>query len=416
MSTTTVYAPSTLPYLTAEHPGTGGVLKRFNEDFAVDEQPLYPAIGAGTHVFFQIEKQGMTTLDAIRRIARALGRQPRDVGYAGMKDAHGVTRQWMSLEHIETERITGIDLKGLKVLTTTRHSNKIKLGHLSGNRFVIKIRGAAADGRARATVMLDVLRRRGVPNYFGPQRFGARGDNALIGLAVVREDFAEAIALMLGRPGPVDHGAVRTARELFDANQLEASAAAWPGAFRQQARVCEALARNGDPRRAWRAVDHTLRKLYISALQSDMFNRVVARRVDRLDQIETGDVAWKHANGACFRVEDATVEQPRCEAFEISPTGPLFGKRMTEPTGLPGKNEARVLSEAGLTREQMVVQDGVKLDGARRPLRVPLGECDVTDGDDDRGPYLQLRFGLPPGSYATSVVREVCKVDVEADE
>ncbi len=407
----------TLPYLTADLPGVGGIIKRYNEDFVVEELPLYPASGQGTHIFFQIEKQGMTTLSAIQRIAGAVGRQPRDIGYAGLKDAHGVTRQRFSLEHIDPAKIEGVSISGMRVLSTTRHSNKIKLGHLAGNKFVIKLREAEVGSLGKARNILDVLRKRGVPNYFGPQRFGSRGDNGLIGLAVVRDQYDEAIALMLGRPGPFDHGAVQRARELFDAGQLEESADAWPGAFNQQRRVCRAFAKSGgDARAAWRAVDHTLRKLYISALQSELFNRVLGKRIGEIDRLETGDIAWKHVNGACFRVEDAAVEQPRCDAFEISATGPLHGRRMTEPTGRAGEIESAVLAEISLDKETVVAKDGGKLDGARRPLRVPLRDTEATEGKDDRGPFLQVCFALPAGSYATSVAREICKNEADANE
>ena len=103
------------------------------------------------------------------------------------------------------------------------------------------------------------------------------------------------------------------------------------------------------------------------------------------------------------------MQQPRCDALEVSPTGPLFGKRMTEPTGAPGELERRVLGASGLSTEQMRVRDGTKLDGARRPLRVPLAEAAVGAGEDDRGAYIRLTFTLPPGSYATCVTREICK-------
>ena len=94
-----------LPYLTADLPGVGGEIKRFDEDFVVEELPLYAPSGAGTHVYFTIEKRGLPTLAAIQHIARALGRQPRDIGYAGMKDAHGVTRQMLSVEHVENSQV-----------------------------------------------------------------------------------------------------------------------------------------------------------------------------------------------------------------------------------------------------------------------------------------------------------------------
>lgn len=401
-----------LPYLTADMPGIGGIIKRYNEDFVVEEVPLYPASGSGTHIYFTIEKQGMTTPAAVQQIARRLGRRPHDIGYAGMKDAHAVTRQMLSVEHIDPQRVSEMEFSRIKVLTVTRHSNKLKLGHLAGNRFILKIRESdvrAEDAVSRISAILDILAKRGVPNYFGPQRFGARGDNALIGRAIVRNDLAEAMAYILGKPGPVDHGEVHKARELFDAGDYEAAAATWPRAFGEQTKLCRVLARDRDFEKAWRAVNQTLRKLYFSAFQSDLFNQVLARRLENLDRMLVGDLAWKHRNGACFRVEDAAAEQPRCDVFEISPTGPLFGRRMTEALGEPGQIEAEILAGSGVTAEELERRGSDQFDGGRRPLRVPLEDPQVDADKDERGPYLELQFMLPAGAYATNVTREVTK-------
>jgi tRNA pseudouridine13 synthase len=406
-------ADESLPSLTPELPGIGGVIKRYNEDFWVEEVPLYPASGQGTHTYFVIEKQGLTTLAAIRLIAQALGRPPRDIGYAGLKDAHGVTRQMLSIEHVDPQRVASLQISRIRVLSVNRHTNKLKLGHHAGNRFQIKIRDGGPDAFPRARTILERLLRRGVPNYFGPQRFGARGDNALVGKAVLCEDYAEAVALILGRPGPHDHGKVRAARERFDQGDYQGALLAWPPAFREQLRVAREMVRtSGDAVRAWQAVDHTLRRLYASAFQSALFNQVVSRRIEALDRVETGDLAWKHSNGACFHVLDAAAEQPRCDAFEISATGPLFGPRMTEATGRPGRIEAEVLLESGVTRAQIQTRHSRSIDGARRPLRVPLAHTAVESGEDERGSFLLLTFTLPPGAYATNVTREVIKEPV----
>lgn len=405
-------SPSKLPYLTADLPGVGGEIKRFDEDFFVEELPLYAPSGAGTHVFFTIEKRGLPTLAAIQHIARALGRQPRDIGYAGMKDAHGVTRQMLSVEHVENARVEALALARIKVLSVSRHTNKLKLGHLAGNRFEIKIRDVGPECEPRAGAILEVLAKRGLPNYFGTQRFGARGDNAEIGRAALLRNYDEAIALMLGRPGPADHGEALRARQLFDKGDFAAAAEAWPrGVFAQQSRMCRMMAKTGKARDAWRVVDHTLRKLFLSAFQSDLFNRVLARRIEQglFDRIQVGDIACKHVNGACFRVEDAAAEQPRCDAFEISPTGPLFGSRMTEAGGEPGEMEKAVLAESGVDAELLSGRDSGRLDGGRRTMRVPVKELRHETGTDERGTYLMLTFALPAGAYATEVVREVSK-------
>ncbi len=399
-----------LPYLTNDMPGVGGIIKRFDDDFLVEEIPRYAASGTGTHVYFMIEKRGMPTLAAIRRIADRLDRKPNEIGYAGLKDAHGLTRQWLSLEHVDEQLVADLSLEGIQVKTVGRHTNKLKLGHLAGNRFAIKIREANRGCLGDVEAMVAVLARRGVPNYFGPQRFGVRGDNAAVGCAVLRGDLNTAISIMLGRPAASDREDVRKARSLFDAGDFSAATDAWPGKLAGMARICRAYAQSGgDSRKAWRSVDHSLRKLYVSSVQSELFNGYLAESVSTVDRLTDGDVAWKHANGACFLVEDAALEQPRCDAFEISPTGPLFGKKMKEASGAPAALEQTIIEQSGLAHAQIRVQDGKRLDGARRPLRVPLKDAAVTAGSDAHGPFVALTFELPPGAYATNVTREICK-------
>lgn len=398
------------PFLSADYPGVRGVIKRYDEDFVVEEIPRYSTSGEGTHIYFEIEKRGLTTRRAIEMIARSLNKKPRDIGYAGLKDAHGVTRQMLSVEHIEPSRVESLDLNRIQILSVTRHTNKIKLGHLSGNRFVIKIRDTIDLPIQKAKPIFEMLIARGVPNYFGPQRFGVRGDNAQIGKAVLADDYDKAISLMLGRPGEMDSGDAKKARELFDAGDLKTSAEVWQKGFRDQAKLCRAVMNeNGNARKAWRTVHHSMRKFYVSAFQSALFNKVLAYRLAGIDKLHVGDIAWKHRNGASFLVEDVEVEQLRCDAFEISATGPIFGSHMSEPLGQAAKVEENVLQESGLSRDQVRAKDGSKLDGARRPLRVPLKDALIEEGKDDNGCYLQLSFMLPPGAYATCVTREICK-------
>ena len=400
------------PYLTADWEGVGGVIKRYDEDFVVDEEPLYEPSGEGTHTYLRIEKRGLTTHAAIRQIATALGKKTSDIGFAGLKDAHGVTRQTVSVEHIDVPSLSSLRLRNISILAVRQHTNKLKLGHLAGNRFEIKIRDTVAEPVERAGQILDVLRTRGVPNYFGPQRFGVRGDNATIGRAILLDDHRTAIELMLGRPTNHDNPQARQARELFDAGRLEESAKAWPAKLSHQMHVCRALIKSkGDHRAAWRAVDHSLRKLYVSAVTSELFNDVLAVRLSELDRLQHGDVAWKHRNGACFLVTDAEVEQPRCLDFEISPTGPIFGRKMKQAEGNPASIESHVLVQSGFNAESIHAKDGRRLVGARRPLRVPIGNATVDAGTDDNGPYLEVTFSLPPGAYATTIAREICKCD-----
>jgi tRNA pseudouridine13 synthase len=171
--------------------------------------------------------------------------------------------------------------------------------------------------------------------------------------------------------------------------------------------VARALLRGQDPASAARRVPARMRRFYVSAYQSDLFNRVLARRIERdiLGRLLLGDLAYIHAKGAVFSVEDPRAEQPRADALEISPSGPLYGRKLTQAKGVPGEMEQRVLDEEGLQLDDWRVR-GLKLKGARRALRIPLGDVEV--GYDEG---VCFSFSLPPGCYATVVLRELQKPD-----
>lgn len=393
-------------YLTAGLPGTGGTIKETAEDFVVEEIPLYLPCGEGEHVYALMEKRGVTTLDAIRRLARALKISERDVGYAGMKDARGVTRQTVSLPRVKPEEVLALELPGIRVLSAARHRNKLKLGHLAGNRFRIRVRGGVPDALARAEAILAVLAQRGVPNRFGEQRYGVQGNSHLIGRAMLAGDWRGAVDLLVGDPARVAGEAWQSAIEAYRRGELEESLHLFPGHCRTERDVLQRLVKRPDDfERAFHAVHPRLKKLFLSACQSALFDRVVEARLESLDTVREGDLAWKHANGASFLVTDAAAEAPRAESFEISPTGPLFGCRMTMPEGEEGALENSLLVAEGLEPASFDLPGGLRMEGERRPLRVPLGEPRVSI--DAEG--LVLEFSLPKGSYATAVLREIVK-------
>jgi tRNA pseudouridine13 synthase len=164
------------PYLTADIAPVSAGIKRHDEDFVVEEIPLYDPCGSGDHVYALIEKMGMTTRRAVLEIARAVGVSSTAIGVAGQKDAHGITRQVLSIEGVEPSRVQALDLLHLRVLDVARHRAKLRPGALRGNRFRVRLREVSAARVGEVRHVLEVLARRGVPNYFGPQRFGMRGD------------------------------------------------------------------------------------------------------------------------------------------------------------------------------------------------------------------------------------------------
>lgn len=277
------------------------------EDFRVDEIPLFAPSGAGDHTYVQVEKTGRTTEEVVRALARTAGVRPRDVGYAGRKDRFAVTTQWFSVPGLDPGDAPALALDGTRVLAAARHGHKLRTGQLAGNRFALVVRDVEPAVARGATGRLEAFSAHGLPNRFGGQRFGRRGDNAELG------------------------------RRILDAEL----------ALR-------------DRRRA---------RFLVSALQAAVFNDLLAARPDAGRRLEAGDVAVVHESGGLFVVEDPLREQPRAERFEISATGPIFGTRVLEPSRAPGERERTALAARGVTLGRPLPR-GLRLRGARRPLRV----------------------------------------------
>ena len=395
-------------YLTAEVPGTGGVIKGSPEDFVVEEIAAYQPSGQGEHCYAQIEKRGIATLEALRRLSKALGVQERDIGYAGMKDAVGVTRQTVSIPRVAPEKVLALEIPGMRVLSAVMHGNKLRLGHLKGNRFRIRLRDAAPGAIEHAEAALAILERRGVPNRFGAQRYGAQGNTHVIGAALLRRDFKQAIDTLIGDPAAVTDERWRLAIEAYRRGELAESLALFPGHLRGERELLGRLVQRPDAfEKAFNSVQPRMKRLYLSAFQSSLFDQVLEQRLDRLEYVGTGDIAFKHENGACFLVQDAAAEAARAQAFEISATGPMFGCTMMEAQGDQGELERSILAAKELTPESFNLSGGLRMEGERRPLRVPItGALAQEEGGD-----LLLDFSLPRGSYATCVMSEIMKAE-----
>jgi tRNA pseudouridine13 synthase len=393
-----------LPHLTADLPGIGGQLKTEPEDFYVEEIPLYQPAGQGQHVYVEIEKRGLSTYVAIKLIARALKISPGDIGHAGLKDAQAVTRQTLSIDRTTPEAVAALTFPNIKILRVNRHHNKLKIGHLAGNRFVIRVRQVSPEALALADAIMAILLEKGVPNFFGEQRFGHRENTHLLGEMMVRRDAAGFVSTYLGRPQPYEALHIQAARRLIDQERWSDALAQWPGNLPDERRVLAAVVKaGGQPEVALDALDVKLKSFFVSAFQSQLFNELLINRLDTLDRLENGDVAYIHGKGAAFIVQDAIVEQPRVDCFEISPSGPLFGPKMLMAEAEPGQRERAILTTKHLTIEDFKLP-GLKLSGARRSYRIILKEA-KTWWDDD----LWVSFELQPGAYATTVMAEIMK-------
>lgn len=342
-----------LPYATPDVPPIPAKIRSGPEDFRVDELPAYAPSGTGPHLYVRFEKRGLTTPEAVARLARALGADPRAAGTAGLKDRHAVTTQWASFEVAATPEPPAVVAEGVRVLEVSRHGNKLRTGHLRGNRFVLRLRDVPAGRVADVAHIVTRLARDGVPNYYGEQRFGAGARNV-----------ADALAWIAG--------GARAPREPFR------------------------------------------RKLLVSALQAELFNAVLAERLadGLLATAVDGDLLRKEDTGGLYVTTDLDDARARVAAWESSPTGPMFGARMRRPAAEAWERERRVLASAGLDEAHLArfARDG---EGTRRVLRYRPVEATVEAEADGA---VCLRLLLPKGAYATVVLREIVKDDAALGE
>ena len=187
-------------WLTENLPGIGGIYKQTPEDFQVEEIPLYPCSSEGEHLYLWIEKSGITSRDLLTQLGRGLKLKERDLGYAGLKDARALTRQMISIPFNKFDQVKKLNFHNAKILRIDRHTNKLRLGHLAGNRFTITLREIGPNARSRAEAILTELQKRGVPNLFGEQRYGILGNSAKLGLLLIQKDFSAFSREFIGDP------------------------------------------------------------------------------------------------------------------------------------------------------------------------------------------------------------------------
>lgn len=313
------------------------------EDFRVEEIDAFDASGSGEHLLLTIEKRGMNTVFAAKRIAQWAGVAESAIGYAGLKDRHAVTRQRFSV-HLpgrEAPDIASLGAQDLAVLASERHAKKLPRGALAGNRFVLTLRDVGGD-RDAIERRLRAIAARGVPNYFGEQRFGRGGGNV-----------AEALAMFAGR---------RVRREQ--------------------------------------------RSLLLSAARSELFNRVLAARVadGSWERGLQGEVWMLDGSRSVFGPEpwnDALAA--RLTAFDIHPSGPLWGAGELRTTESAREVEVSALAdETASSLRSGLERAGLKQE--RRALRLRPQRLEWTWLAENG---LGLRFELPAGAYATVVLREL---------
>lgn len=317
------------------------------EDFLVEEQPVFEPHGEGEHLLLGIEKRGLTTAEAARRLAAWAGVPEMAIGYAGMKDRHAVTRQRFSV-HLPkrvSPDVASLRSDDFKVLEAAWHNRKLPRGALAGNRFELVLRDVQG-GREAIDARLSQLAARGLPNWFGGQRFGRDGGNV-----------ASALAMFAGR---------RVRREQ--------------------------------------------RSILLSAARSELFNRVLRARVADAswDAGLEGEVWMLAGSRSVFGPEPwNTGLAQRLATFDIHPSAPLWGAGEPRSEGRCAEVETSALAgEEATALRAGLEQAGLKQE--RRATRlVPQALSWQWKSDE----VLLLAFSLPPGSYATALLHELGDAD-----
>ena len=321
-----------------------GVFKQFPEDFQVEEELGFQPDGAGEHEFLFIEKAGLTTTQVQMELARCYRLPVQRVSFSGMKDKQALTRQWFSVHEGTSKPAMPVEVAvaGVKVLQRCRNSRKLQRGSHKSNRFVVTVRECVELASGSWQQRLQLIGQRGVPNYFGPQRFGWGADN------------------------------------LEQAERWFAGDAPPP-------------------------LSRTRRSMLLSSARSLVFNAVLSERVagGSWDKILPGELVALSGSSSTFAASQATPPelQQRLEEFDIHPTGPLWGAGDTRTGGQVAELETAVTSRfAGFTGA--LVRLGLQQE--RRALRLQVQElqAELSAG------VLVMSFRLTRGAYATAVLRE----------
>lgn len=322
------------------------------EDFIVDEKLPFELSGKGEHAWLHIQKRGCNTDWVAKALAKIAGVRLRCVGYAGLKDRHGLTSQWFSvhmpgmpdpdwslIEQVEDEE------GNIKLLEATRHSKKLRRGALKENRFTIHLRDLKAGDELGAKIeqRCQLIAERGVPNYFGEQRFG--------------------------------HGMANlsAAAYMFSNEELRL------------------------PRHK--------KSIYLSASRSWIFNRVLSQRIEQdvWDKRIPGDVFMLAGKTACFWDDGTSELDDRIKNKEIHPTALLWGEGELRTQLQAAELENRIVDENPIFKQGLCK---FKVQQMRRSLRLMPTNMQWQHKNDD----LRLSFDLPSGSYATMVLRELLEL------
>lgn len=327
-------------------------------DFTVEEIPLYVFTGEGEHLILQVRKKELTTWEMLDIISNHVGIRRRDMGYAGLKDKHAMTIQFISILGIHEEKLKTFNHEKIKILSTIRHNNKIRVGHLKGNRFKIRLKKVLGVQKDKLDSVLKWIKKNGVPNYFGYQRFGNDGDNWIEGKKLI-----EGTLKMRDRK----------TREFLMGSYQSYLFNAWLSKRMEINHLLVQFSENETEE--------------VLGLESGALKGTKSQT--HFYKLLEGDVMMHYPYGRIFNVEDLEEEARRFESKDIAPAGLLPGKKMKKSESVSAIIEAPYIEE-------------MNLHGARRYAWIQVTE--ISNNYVEEKAHYELSFVLPKGSYATNVL------------
>ena len=366
------------------------------KNFQVIEEPAYLPNGSGEHLYVDIEKESLTTDQVAEALAKACGKKERDIGYGGRKDRHAVTRQWFSVHLGDEAKLATLAERlpngRVHVHGVSRHANKLRIGHLAGNRFVLGL-GGISGGISGLAEKLARLAHEGIRNRYGPQRFGINGSTLEIAMAWGTGNAEAAVARIIDPTGAWKWGD------------------ALPSGYRHgpEGHALGALRRGDDAAKALKVAGEPLRKLAASAAQSAVFNAILDAREagGLLHKFRTGDMGCTN-RGAPFLVEadalDETNRRAAAGVLDAFTTAPMPGTSRMKPSPEVDAQERQWSAQTGVDWSWFADGGALESPGERRPLVVPFRAAPELRADGDT---TWVSFTLPSGSYATAVLEQV---------
>ncbi|MCI4399792.1 MAG: tRNA pseudouridine(13) synthase TruD [Campylobacteraceae bacterium] len=361
------------------HSPVNFVFTKNSKDFTVEELPLYEFSGDGEHTIATVRKKDLTTWEMLNVVSSNIGVKLRDIGYAGLKDKDGMTIQHISLPRNFENTIKDIAHPNIKILNVTRHKNKIKLGHLAGNRFFIRLKKIMPSDFAKLKNALSKISNEGMPNYFGYQRFGKDGKNHELGREIVYGTKKERN---------------QNLKRFFISAYQSYLFNEWLDFRINASRLIESF----DKKELKQAI-----KMHFVSKNISLDSKIALelKKQTQFFKLFNGEAMCHYPHGKLFTAENANEEAVRFGQKQISPTGLLCGE----------KN--RVSSADAFEIEKCFIDEKVKALGDRRYAWIFPSECEIEYDEEEA--HAKIRFALPKGSYATSLLEEIVGAELKGN-